>query len=154
MKMDRIFNAFFITMFFSVSVLSVFYLSPAYAAGVSVGTLTINITGFKSDEGFAMISVVNSQKDFDEEVSYRKFKSKIKNGCVAQLVENLEFGKYGVKIFHDENENGKIDTRMFGIPVERYGFSNNARGKFGPPKYEEVKFMFEKPEMAISVEVK
>jgi len=154
MKMDKINNAFFIVMFFSVSVLSVFYLSSAYAAANSVGTLTINITGFESDEGFAMISVVNSQKGFDESVSYRKFKCRIKDGRVAQLVENLEFGEYGVKIFHDKNENGKIDTRMFGIPVERYGFSNNARGKFEPPKYEEVKFMFEKHEMAISVEVK
>jgi uncharacterized protein (DUF2141 family) len=27
-----------------------------------------------------------------------------------------------------------------GIPKERYGFSNNARGRFGPASYEDCKF--------------
>ena len=29
---------------------------------------------------------------------------------------------------------------MFGIPSEDYGFSNNAKGTFGPPKYDDAKF--------------
>ncbi len=128
-------------------------LSPALAAGDSAGTLTINIAGFRNDAGFAMISVVNSQKGYDDGIHCRKFKCRIAGGRVTQLVVDLEFGEYGISIYHDENENGKIDKRMFGIPVESYGFSNNARGRFGPPGYEEVKFMFNAPAMAISVEV-
>ena len=26
---------------------------------------------------------------------------------------------------HDENDNGKLDTNLVGMPVEGYGFSNN-----------------------------
>ena len=29
-----------------------------------------------------------------------------------------------------------------GIPVEDYGFSNNASGLFGPPSWEDAKFRF------------
>ncbi|MDR1437149.1 MAG: DUF2141 domain-containing protein, partial [Candidatus Symbiothrix sp.] len=47
---------------------------------------------------------------------------------------------YAVSIFHDENDNGKLDTGVFGIPKERTGNSNNARGSYGPPKFDDCKF--------------
>ncbi|MDR2086592.1 MAG: DUF2141 domain-containing protein, partial [Dysgonamonadaceae bacterium] len=46
-------------------------------------------------------------------------------------------GDYAVSIFHDENDNYKLDTGMFGIPVEKTGFSNNAKGVMGPPKFKD-----------------
>lgn len=45
-------------------------------------------------------------------------------------------GNYSVEAFHDQNNNGKLDTNPFGIPREPYGFSNNVRGNFGPPDFE------------------
>ena len=41
---------------------------------------------------------------------------------------------------HDENGNGELDANFVGIPKEPWGFSNNAKGKFGPPKWEDVQF--------------
>jgi len=35
-------------------------------------------------------------------------------------------GTYAVKMFQDENRNGKFDQNFIGLPQERYGFSNNA----------------------------
>ncbi|MEN8835700.1 MAG: DUF2141 domain-containing protein [Polaribacter sp.] len=43
-------------------------------------------------------------------------------------------------MFYDENNNGKMDTKLFGVPKEPYGFSNNAKGFMGPPSFEEAKF--------------
>ena len=34
-------------------------------------------------------------------------------------------GNYAVLLTHDENDNGKLDTNLVGMPVEGYGFSNN-----------------------------
>lgn len=45
-------------------------------------------------------------------------------------------GNYSVEAFHDQNNNGKLDTNPFGIPREPYGFSNNVRGNFGPPDFD------------------
>ncbi|WP_409772474.1 DUF2141 domain-containing protein [Thermaurantimonas sp.] len=49
---------------------------------------------------------------------------------------DLTPGNYSVEAFHDQNNNGKLDTNPFGIPREPYGFSNNVRGNFGPPDFE------------------
>ncbi len=34
-----------------------------------------------------------------------------------------------------------MDKNFLGIPKEKYGFSNNAKGKLGPPDYEDAKFI-------------
>ena len=56
------------------------------------------------------------------------------------VFEGIEPGNYAVSVTHDANSNGKLDTGAFGIPVEDYGFSNNARGMFGPASFEDSMF--------------
>ena len=55
---------------------------------------------------------------------------------------DVPFAVYAIKTFHDENDNGRMDTNFLGIPVENYGFSNNARGSFGPPDWSDARFDF------------
>jgi uncharacterized protein (DUF2141 family) len=43
-------------------------------------------------------------------------------------------------MFHDENDNNKMDNNFLGIPIEDYGCSNNAKGFMGPPKWIDAKF--------------
>jgi uncharacterized protein (DUF2141 family) len=57
-------------------------------------------------------------------------------------IKDIQPGNYAVAIFHDVNQNGKLDKNIFGIPTEDYGFSNNARGSFGPPSYKDCSFSF------------
>jgi uncharacterized protein (DUF2141 family) len=64
----------------------------------------------------------------------------IVNQQVAVSFADLSSGKYAVKVFHDENNNGKMDTGMFGIPKEKYGFSNNVKVVMSAPKIEELLF--------------
>ncbi|CAN5559268.1 DUF2141 domain-containing protein [soil metagenome] len=55
----------------------------------------------------------------------------------AQLVfMGLPPGRYVLKSFADENGNGKLDTNIVGLPTERYGFSNDAKGRMGPPGFD------------------
>lgn len=55
----------------------------------------------------------------------------------AQLVfPGLAPGRYAVRVFADENGNGKLDTNLFGMPTERYGFSNDAKGNRGAPEFD------------------
>ena|GEM_PF-883542 len=55
-------------------------------------------------------------------------------------VDSLPPGTRAVRLFHDENSNGKLDTNLFGIPTEGYGFSNNPRSRFGEPDFEDRLF--------------
>ena len=51
-------------------------------------------------------------------------------------------GRYAVSVFHDENNNGKLATNFVGMPKEGVGASTNAKGHFGPPKFDAAAFRF------------
>ena len=52
----------------------------------------------------------------------------------------LEPGRYVVAVFHDTDGNGRLSTWPIGLPKEAYGFSRNARGRFGPPSFDAAAF--------------
>ncbi|WP_353070488.1 DUF2141 domain-containing protein (plasmid) [Tunturibacter empetritectus] len=60
----------------------------------------------------------------------------IVNCSASAVFTAIPFGTYAVSTWHDENENGKFDTRFPGIPLEGYGISNGTRGKLGPPPFD------------------
>jgi uncharacterized protein (DUF2141 family) len=41
-----------------------------------------------------------------------------------------------VAVFQDIDGNGRLSKNLLGIPVEPYGFSRNARGALGPPRFD------------------
>ena len=62
-------------------------------------------------------------------------------GDVVRVVfNNLPNGTYAIKVFHDVNDNGVLDTNWLGIPTEPYGFSKDAMGTFGPPSFQQASF--------------
>ena len=50
-----------------------------------------------------------------------------------------ELGTYAILCFHDRNNNGKMDFKDNGMPMEDYGVSNNVMS-FAPPSYQDAKF--------------
>ena len=42
------------------------------------------------------------------------------------------------KQFKDLNANGKLDSNIVGIPTEPYGAIRHARGRMGPPAFEDA----------------
>lgn len=51
-------------------------------------------------------------------------------------------GSWALSVMHDENRNGRLDT-LLGIPREGFGFSRNPKIRFGPPKFDQVRFDLE-----------
>lgn len=49
-------------------------------------------------------------------------------------------GVYGVKTYQDANRNGKFDQNWLGLPLERYGFSNDARPVLSSPGFDKTRF--------------
>jgi uncharacterized protein (DUF2141 family) len=111
--------------------------SNAYAQ--ETFNLTVKIEDADSNDGQIFVSVYNTAADFLD-TPYKGAISKItNNGCVVTF-EGLPKGTYAVSTFHDENDNGKLDTNFIGIPKEDYGCSNGAKGIMGPPKWKDAKF--------------
>lgn len=102
-------------------------------------TITIEFTGMESDKGSLFVALYNKETDFLKK-PYRRKIVEINNKKATAVFEGILPGVYAVSSFHDENDNKKMDTRMFGIPKEPIGTSNNAKGFMGPPKYKDAKF--------------
>lgn len=62
-------------------------------------------------------------------------------GRIVVVFDNVPVGTYAVSIIHDSNENGELDSNLFGIPKEGFGFSNDAMGTFGPPSFDKAKLV-------------
>lgn len=98
-------------------------------------TLTISIDKLENSEGEIAL-----QLNDDEKNEVKIVKESIKDGKCTVSIIGLEKGKYVFKYFHDANSNDKLDTNMIGMPKEGFGFSNNAKGSFGPPPHKETIF--------------
>lgn len=61
-------------------------------------------------------------------------------GTVTLRFSNVRPGRYAVALLHDENANGKADRAAMMIPTEGFGFSRDAKVRFGPPKFAEAAF--------------
>lgn len=72
--------------------------------------------------------------------SFREVVGTVTGGRALCVFANLAPGTYSMAAFHDANNNDKLDTGVFGIPVEGVCTSNNAKGRFGPPKYKDAAF--------------
>lgn len=106
--------------------------------------LTIEISGMETDKGKVFIALYNSEKTFLKSSKTTKGTNAIvKDKKATAHFKGLKKGEYAVSLFHDENDNNKMDTKIFGIPKEPYGFSNNATGFMGPPKYKDAKFILD-----------
>jgi uncharacterized protein (DUF2141 family) len=123
-------------------------------ATTQFGKLEVVILGFNNNEGDCWFAIDNSREVYESKdtVWIGKILS-IENNAVIVVIDSLKYGEYAVRVFHDENKNGKIDTNFLGIPTEDYGYSNDASGWFGPPSWENAKFIFDKPEMTINIKI-
>jgi uncharacterized protein (DUF2141 family) len=63
-----------------------------------------------------------------------------KPGETIVVLKPVKSGIYAIKMFQDANRNGQFDLSWFGLPLEKYGFSNDARPTFSEPPFEATKF--------------
>lgn len=57
--------------------------------------------------------------------------------------EDIAPGTYALAVVHDENMNGKLDTKWLGIPTEGYGFSNDAKALLSAPTFSAASFSYD-----------
>lgn len=118
----------------------------------STGTLTVIIDGLENSQGSVRIALSDTEDNYyDYANPTQGVSASIVRGIAEWRFHNLSFGSYAIKAFHDENGDGELDTNFLGIPVENYGFSNNASGLFGPPSWEAASFRFDTDTLTIRI---
>ena len=104
-----------------------------------VSTITLMIEGVDDPVGEIRIAIFDSENRYLENPSLADVVPASQTKIEWQI-KNLAYGQYAIAVYHDKNKNGELDTNMLGIPLEDYGFSNNARGRFGPASWSQAKF--------------
>jgi len=119
------------------------------------GKLVINFKGLESSNGNVIIALCNNLENYDNhKFPFLGKLISIDNNRARIEFDELPFGEYAIKAFHDEDANNDLNTNIFGIPTEDYGFSNNARSMFGPPSWEDAKFKFDKEYQSMEIVIK
>lgn len=130
-------------------------IAQTMVAQTDVGTLTLKITGLRNSNGMVLASLFQSHDGFPHERDkcFRHIKATINKNTAEVILENIPFGFYAIGIIHDENNNNKMDFGLFHIPKEGYGASNNAKGTFGPPDFNDAKFNFSSTNNKITIKI-
>lgn len=116
----------------SISILIV-GLVPATAAD-----LTVNVQNVEKAQGKVMIALFSADQAAifpNKGAPMGGIQIQVQSTQVSGVFKDLKPGKYALAVYHDENDNGKNDTNLIGIPKEPFGFSNDAQANFGPPKF-------------------
>ncbi len=122
-------------------------------SSLMANSIDVEITNILNKNGDVKIGLYNKAKDFSKvDKVYKNIAIKIGSKTVKYKFINIPNGTYAIAIFHDENQNGKIDKNFLGIPKEGYGFSNNIRPAFRSANFEESKFELNKNKI-LSIEM-
>ena len=116
----------------------------ALAIGASAGTLEVRVTDLRSTAGNVMVAVVDSEAGWkDRAPAVAQLILPVREGEIAFTLDALKQGQYAIRVFHDQNGNGELDSNLLGMPREPWGFSNDATGAFGPPRWSDARFSLE-----------
>lgn len=140
-----------------LTLISSLFFAPTYTdAPLETSTLNLSIQNINKAKGNIMVAIFKGEENFlkDDKAVASKIALVEKIGALDLTFPNLPYGEYSVAVYHDVNGNQKLDTNLFGVPTEPYGFSNNARSKWGAPKYKVARFQLNQLAQSMVINVK
>ncbi|HEY0053393.1 MAG TPA: DUF2141 domain-containing protein [Caulobacteraceae bacterium] len=108
--------------------------ASAQSAG---GRLTVEVS-VAAPGGQLMVALYDAQT-YDGGRPLQAVRVEATDRAVAAFA-GLAPGRYAIKAFHDVDGDSVMAVNPFGVPLEPYAFSNNARGRMGAPAFEAAAF--------------
>ncbi len=129
-----------------LATLLVLAIAPALAA-----ELTVTVDNLRSAKGDVRLSAYGSAAEWPDHSADAN--DKVAPAQTGSVVFHFDLppGTYAVACFHDENGNGQFDQNFLGIPLEGYGFSNDARPFFAAPSFAAASFPLPAEGAAIAI---
>ncbi len=120
-----------------LAVLLVFLASSQ--AHAEPGVVEVTVSNVRSDGGHVLLALCDRATFLQATCRYHA-RASAHPGTVVLRIAGVPPGTYAAQAFQDENDNGKIDRNLIGLPEEGIGFSNDAPMRFGPPSFDEAAF--------------
>ncbi len=109
--------------------------SPPVLAAPSV-TLVVN--GFVAQQGFLMIALHDETGWSGAPLA--RLRVPVSGTSMTVSLPAPAPGRYGIRMYHDVDGDGRMATNFVGFPTEPFGFSNDAKIFLGPPEFASVAF--------------
>ena len=109
--------------------------------------LTVIVIGLKNNKGKLQVSIYNKNGTIPDKNQNKYYKTKrisINNKKAKVIFTNLPVGRYAVSVYHDENNNHKLDMGLF-MPKEGVGLSNFHKfSLFNFPSFKKAAFLLKR----------
>jgi uncharacterized protein (DUF2141 family) len=125
-------------------------------AATSHYSLNLHITGIRESRGCLRIALFDSEEHFlnTPEAVYLKV-IEVKDTLNRKLtIPDLPEGDYAVAVFHDLNNNERLNTNWLGIPTEPYAFSNDAGKKWRKPNFEDASIRLKERNQLVKLQLR
>jgi uncharacterized protein (DUF2141 family) len=120
------------------------------------GGIVVKVSQIRSTDGRVGCSLYRDKDGFPakSDKAYRTMWTTIDSPEAECVFHGIEPGSYAVSVFHDEDADGKLNTKFLGRPAEGWGVSNNIpAGTFGPPGFDDATFEYTGGTLDISIEL-
>jgi uncharacterized protein (DUF2141 family) len=128
---------------------------PGFAFGqTSCPNIHVNILNIKNSTGNVACALFESSVGFPDE--YLHFATNIMVTKIRDNQSPCDFkdiapGTYALAVVHDENMNGKLDTKWPGIPMEDYAFSRDAKALLSGPSFSSASFPYDGQDLDLTI---
>jgi uncharacterized protein (DUF2141 family) len=126
-------------------------IGSATAASAS-GTLQVEVGNVRARSGTVHVAIC-TQAEFLKDCP-RSAEAPAKIGITVVSVTDLRPGRYAAQVFYDQNGNHVLDRALFGVPKEGVGFSNDAKIRLAPPKWDEAVFAYDGQSRTIQLKLR
>jgi uncharacterized protein (DUF2141 family) len=133
------------------ALLTVLGLALCGAGRAGAAELEIVVTNIRVATGFVRLGLYDNPKRFPKRRgTIGGGDVKVKGATAVYVFRNLKPGVYAVAIYHDANANKRFDKTL-GIPMEGFGFSNNARPRLSAPSFKRAAVTLRAPRTRITI---
>lgn len=125
---------------FSTAVAGVLAAMVMAGGSALAGTVQVVVTGMGDFGGRVHIGIFNDSEAFPHSGRIDGTTVPVFGHRVVAEFTDLPPGNYAVAAYYDSDGDGQFTTSALGLPKEKYGFSNRARGFLGPPAFSDAAF--------------
>lgn len=106
-------------------------------------TLVLEVDNVRSAEGQLLVAVFRGAPGFPSESTRAVFRTVARPVAprTTITIADVPPGEYAAVVVHDVDADGTLRLgRVIPMPAEPLGCSRDAKGSFGPPKYDDARF--------------
>jgi 4,4'-diapolycopenoate synthase len=142
--------------FFCIAAALLSLAMTVHPEGSVKGHLFVQVKQIPSTQGhlaYALFAASDGFPSQSEKALLRRYAEIPKSLELTLDIPDLPYGSYALSVYHDQNDNQKLDKNFLGIPKESIGFSMNPKVRRGSPSFQETRFEVGAPQVKIEVQM-